>query len=143
MFRLNIVFHEAEGSFLKFFFGIFGEQGAVVALQALDGNNDQTAVLLGELDDLQVLGNVQIQAIVLIDTLQQFPLLGFRRNNDAVFLEQVFQLVDRDIFPCDCSLANARKHGVGKRKADINLIAGLRITHNKYLLKKDETQVNF
>ena len=127
---LDVVFHEAERGLLELLLGVLRQQGAVDPAEALDGDQHQAAVLLGELDDLQILRDVQLQVIDGVHPLQQLALLGLGGDDDAVLVEQLLEIIDGDILPGDGALADSRKHGVGERKADENLIAGVRITHS-------------
>ena len=132
---LDVVFHEAEGGFRQFFCAVAGHEGTVLALDPLHGDVDDAAVLLGQLDDLQRFGDLQFQTVALVDQFQQGALLGLGGDDDAVFLKEVFQVVGRDVLTGDGALADAGKHGVGKRETDENFIAGLRICHTVTSLK--------
>ena len=129
MTALDIVFDEAEGGLVELLLRVAGEQGAAHALKALNRDDDQAAVLLRQLEHLQLIGDLQLQIIELVDPLQQLLLLRLGRDHHAILGKQVLQIVGRDVFPGNRSFADSGEHGIGQVKTDINFISCFGITH--------------
>ena len=86
-------------------------------------------MLLGQLEQLQRLGDLQSQIKIIIDQLQQTALLGLGGHDDTVAGKQALEIVGRDLLAGDGALADAGQHGVGQVQADIYFFAGFGIAH--------------
>ena len=95
MAALDIVLHENEGGLVELLLGVFRQQGAVLPAQTLNVDDHQAAVLLGQLEQLQRLGDLQPQIKIIIDQLQQAALLGLGGHDDAVAGKQALEIVGR------------------------------------------------
>ena len=71
MAALDIVLHENEGGLVELLLGVFRQQGAVLPAQTLNVDDHQAAVLLGQLEQLQRLGDLQPQIKIIIDQLNK------------------------------------------------------------------------
>ena len=129
MAALDIVLHENEGGLVELLLGVFRQQGAVLPAQTLNVDDHQAAVLLGQLEQLQRLGDLQPQIKIIIDQLQQAALLGLGGYDDAVAGKQALEIIGRDLLTGDGALADAGKHGVGQVQADVYFFAGFGIAH--------------
>ena len=87
-------------------------------------------MLLGQLKELQRIGDIQPQIIRLVHDLQQTALLGLGGDDHAMLGEQALEIVRGDILAGNRALADAGEHGVGQIQAHINLLTSLGIRHS-------------
>ena len=126
---LHVVLHERKRGLVELLLRVLRQQGAVLPAQTGDLDHHQPAVLLGQLKQLQLLGDLQLQIAALIDDLQQTALLRLGGHDDAVLGKQPLQIAGGDLLPGNGALADAGEHGVGQVQAHIDLTAGLRVFH--------------